>query len=135
VPATRFLACVLLAGAAAPASDRLLPVSDADAYSTGEMGCESGFRQGDDTFLFMIGHSLILRDAAGRHVCPITDRQFGTFGYGPTAVTCAGRRFTLRQTGPVIGHPEADSAEGPATLAIERAGRTRRVAGRWGTAC
>jgi hypothetical protein len=133
--AARLLACALLVGAAAPATDRLLPLSDPDAYSTNESGCEFGFRQGRDTFVFMIGRSLILRDAAGRHVCRITDRQFGRFGYGPTAISCAGRRFTLRQTGPVVSHEEADSAEGPAALTIRQGGRTRVVTGRWGTAC
>jgi hypothetical protein len=134
-PLAAAAAAALLAGAAAPGPSRLLPVTDADAYSTGEGGCESGFRRGRDTLLFMIGHSLVLRDGAGRHVCRITDRQFGGFGYGPTAISCAGRRFTLRRTGAVVTHEEADSAEGPALLTIREGGRVRHVAGRWGTAC
>ena len=130
------LPLLLAVGAAAPAP--LLPLSDKDAYSTNEMGCQFAFDQGRRTYLFMIGRHLIIRTAPGRaglHACPITDRQFGAFGDGPARITCAGRTLSIRRTGRTIGHPEADSAESPAALSITRAGRTRTMNGRWGSAC
>lgn len=129
---------LLMLVAAAPAADRLLPLSDRDAYSTRDTGCEFGFRQGRETFLFVIGHSLIVRTAPGRaglNVCRITDRQFGTFGDGAAAVDCAGRSFSVRRTGRVVSHEEADSAEGPALLTMRRGNAVRLIRGTWGSAC
>lgn len=134
-------AALLLApgiAAAAPGSARLLPLSDADAYRTRETGCEFGFRRGRQTFVFMIGRSLILRDAPGRaglHVCRITDRQFGAFGDATASIACGGSTLAVRRTGRTIGHPEADSAETPAVLTIRRGGATRSIRGTWGSAC
>lgn len=140
------LSSVLVMGAAlcgsvaiaAPASDRLLPLSDKDAYSTSEMGCQFAFDQGRATYVFMIGRSLLIRTAPGRaglHACRITDRQFGGFGDGGTAISCAGRSLAVRRTGRVTSNPEADSAGGPALLTITRHGRTRAIRGTWGSAC
>lgn len=116
----------------------LLPLSDHDSYSTNETGCQFAFTQGNDTYLFMIGHSVIIRTAPGRaglNACTISDAQFSAFGDGPGTVSCGGRTLGVRRTGRVTSHEEADSADGPAALTMTQAGHTRTVRGAWGSAC
>ena len=113
----------------------LLPLSDKDMARTRESGCQSSFSHGNATLIFMIGHDFMIRTGAGLAICRISESQFGSFGEGPTAVTCGSRRLVVRRTGKVVSHEEADSAEGPARLVVTRGRSRSTVPGDWGTAC
>ena len=113
----------------------LTPLSEKDMGRTREMGCQSSFTHGRDTLIFMIGHDFMVRTNAGLAICRISDRQFGSFGDGPAAITCGGRRLAVRRTGKIIAHEEADSAEGPALLTVTQGRVKTAIKGDWGTAC
>ena len=113
----------------------LKPLSEKDMGRTREMGCQSSFSHGRDTLVFMIGHDFMLRTNAGLSICRISDAQFGTFGEGPATIACGGRRLSLRRTGKIIAHEEADSAEGPALLTVMQGRVKTAIKGDWGTAC
>ena len=127
-------------GRAAAASARhaagppLLPVSEGDQTSLHESGCQLSFNTRHDTLVYAIGHSLMIRTAAGRAVCPITDRQFSAFTGGGSR-SCGGLRLAVRRTGRVTGNEASDSASFPATLTVTGRGRPWTVRGFWGTAC
>lgn len=139
------VAVVLIAGIVTPgitATKRailpppLLPLSDKDMYSTGETGCETSISQGRDTFLFIIGDSLILRTASGAkglQVCKPDDVT--NFDSSGRAVSCGGRKFSMRHVGKAIGHEEADSVEGKGVLTMSDGTNSRQVKVSWGTAC
>ena len=129
------VAAVPAAKALLPAA--LLPLSDADS-TTGESGCESYFTQGSKSFVYVQNSSLILRTApgaAGRKLCRLTQAQQNGFGSGPTTASCGGLKLSIRPTGRAIGHPEADSTEGPAALTLSDGTHSRVIVGRYGTAC
>lgn len=125
--------------AAAPATwlkpSPLLPLSEADMASTAETGCQLAFTQGRGTYLFVIGHSLLMRTAKGLSTCTVTEAQFQEFGEKPTAILCGGRALAMRRTERVASHPDADSADGPASLTMMEGGVSRVVRGNWGSAC
>lgn len=114
---------------------RLLPLTEAEMFAGPETGCEFAFSQGDDSFIFVIGHRFTIKTDKGVHHCPITDEQFSGFGSDGTAVDCGGRRLSVQQTGPGKSYPETDSAEVPIALTMQQAGRSRTVLGKWSSAC
>lgn len=131
---------LLLLAQPAPAPSSIMPtplrpLSDVDASRATETGCQFVFGQGDDTYLFIIGRSLLMRTERGFHHCTITDAQFTGFGEGATRVPCGGRTLAVRRTGRGVSNPEADSAQGPATLTMSQGRFTRSVRGWWGSAC
>lgn len=113
----------------------LAPLGEEDMRRTRETGCQSAFTHGQDTLIFMIGHDFMIRTTSGLAICRISDRQFGTFGDGPTTIACGSRRFAIRRTGRIIAHEEADSAEGPALLTVMQGRAKTAIKGDWGTAC
>lgn len=139
------VATVLIAGIVVPGTSAtkravlpppLLPLSDKDMYSTGETGCETSISQGKDTFIFIIGDSLILRTAPGAdglQVCKPNDVT-NWDSSGKVAV-CGGRKLSMRQVGKSIGHEEADSVEGNGVLTMSDGTHSRQVKVGWGTAC
>lgn len=114
---------------------RLLPLREAEMFSGPETGCQFAFSQGNDSFIFIIGHRLTIRTDAGVQNCKITDAQFGGLGSDTTTMSCGKRTLSIRPTGPSKSYPEADSTVGPAALTMNEAGRTRTVNGRWSIAC
>jgi hypothetical protein len=136
---------LLTIGAAAPAAPAtkravlpspLLPLSEKDMYSTGESGCETSISQGKDTFIFIIGDSLILRTAPGAkglQVCKPDD--VANFDTSDKPVSCGNRTLRMRHVGKTIGHPQADSSEGSGVLTMSDGTNSRQVKVSWGTAC
>jgi hypothetical protein len=136
---------ILIAGIVAPgmtATQRavlpppLLPLSESDMRTTNETGCETSISQGKDTFIFIIGQSLILRTAPGAkglQVCKPDDVvNFDTSG---KPVSCGDRKLSMRHVGKTVGHPEADSSEGSGVLTMSDGTHSRQVKVSWGTAC
>ena len=98
--------------------------------------CQTAISQGKDTFVFIIGESLILRTALGAkglQVCKPEDVVNWDSSGKPA--NCGGRKLSMRQVGKVIGHPEADSAEGSGVLTMSDGTNSRQVKVSWGTAC
>jgi hypothetical protein len=83
----------------------------------------------------MIGHDFMIRTSAGLVICRISDAQFGAFGDGPATIACGSLRLSVRRTGKIIAHEEADSAEGPALLTVSQGRSKNAIKGDWGTAC
>jgi hypothetical protein len=138
--ATLLIAATCLTGATATKRavlpPPLLPLSEKDMRSTDDTGCETSISQGDDTFIFIIGNSFILRTApgaAGLQICHPTDAMNFDTGGGP--VTCGGRKLSMRHVGKSVGHEEADSVEGSGILTMSDATHSRQVKVSWGTAC
>ena len=117
-------------GAAAP----LRALSERDLRAAQGSGCQLSFDTGRRTLVYVIDHEFMIRTAAGRTVCRITDRQFARLSGGGSQV-CGGYRITIRETGPSVGHQESDSASAPAMLTVAGRGRPWAVRGTWGTAC
>ncbi len=139
------VAVVLIAGVVAPGTTAtkravlpppLLPLSDKDMYSTGETGCQTAISQGKDTFIFIVGDSMILRTAAGPkglQVCKPDDVT--NWDDSGRAAACGGRKLSMRHVGKAIGHQEADSVEGNGVLTMSDGKNSRTVKVQWGTAC
>ncbi|WP_425229509.1 hypothetical protein [Sphingomonas sp.] len=132
--------CVMAAAPAAraPAPRLLLPVSDADSMLVGGSGCESAFAQEVTSWTFMRNTSFMLRTGPGRaglHQCTFTDAQAEGFGEGGKALSCGGRRVSVRRVGRVTSHAEADSSDYPAVLTVTDGRRTETIRGSYGTAC
>jgi hypothetical protein len=83
----------------------------------------------------MIGHEFMIRTHSGRQACRITDAQFSNFSETHGKIACAGMSLSVRRTGRVRQHPEADSAEGPANLIVSQGRSNRVIPGNWGCAC
>ena len=113
----------------------LLPITDADQTSMTESGCTQSFSQGNDTYLYAIGHTMLMRTATGLNRCPVTEAQFQSFGTGPTTLSCGGRRLVLRPVGRSTPNEATDSNGGDATLTMTQGGHSRAVRGTWGVAC
>lgn len=113
----------------------LLPLTEADQTSMAESGCTQRFNQGNDTFLYSIGHTLLMRTATGLSRCSVTEAQFQNFGVGPTTLSCGGRRLVLRPVGRSTPNEASDSNGGDATLTMTQGGHSRTVRGTWGVAC
>jgi hypothetical protein len=121
---------------AAPAGTApLLPLSERDLTGTRESGCTCTFDVGRRTLVQVVGNELMLRTRAGRQVCRISDAQFSALSNGRADAACGGLRLSLRRTGRVSSHPEADSADWPASLTVGRGPTRRTLAGRFGCAC
>ncbi|HVQ07960.1 MAG TPA: hypothetical protein VMS43_05955 [Allosphingosinicella sp.] len=121
---------------AAPAATApLLPLSERDLTSTRESGCTCTFNVGRRTLVQVIGNELMLRTGAGRQVCRISDSQFSALSNGRADTACGGLRMSLRRTGRISSHPEADSADWPASLTVGRGPMRRTLAGQFGCAC
>ena len=119
----------------APSTAPLFPLGERDLTSTRESGCTCTFDAGRRTLVQVIGNELMLRTRAGRQVCRISDAQFSALSNGRADTACGGLRMSLRRTGRVSAHPEADSADWPASLAVGRGPTRRTLAGRFGCAC
>ena len=119
----------------APSTAPLFPLSQSDLGATRQSGCECTFRVGRRTLFQMIGDELTVRTGAGRRVCRISDEQFSAISDGNGTGACAGVRMSVRRTGPLRVRPEADSADGPASLSLSQGRMRRTLAGRWGCAC
>ena len=119
----------------APSTAPLFPLSDRDLGATRQSGCECTFRVGRLTLFQLIGDELTIRTRAGRQVCRTTDEQFSALSDGSGRAACAGIGMSVRRTGPLRVIPEADSADGPASLTLAQGRMRRTLAGRWGCAC
>ena len=113
----------------------LLPITDADQTSMTESGCTQSFSQGNDTYLYAIGRTMLMRTAAGLNRCPVTEAQFQNFGTGRTTLSCGGRQLVLRPVGRSTPNQATDSNGGDATLTMTQGGHSRTVRGTWGVAC
>ncbi len=113
----------------------LQPLSEEDMMSSDQMGCSCMFDSRNSRYLFAIGDELMVRTAAGRQVCRITDAQFQSLGETDTDVPCGGVRMSIRQTGPRDLNVEADSSSAPAILSTTQDGVTGTLEGDWGCAC
>ena len=113
----------------------LRPLTEEDLTSTTQMGCTCTFDGGNGTYLQAIGNELMVRTAAGRQVCPITDAQFQSLGKPDGDLACSGVRLSVRERGPKALHPESDSADGPATLSAVQGGASGTLEGSFGCAC
>ncbi|MBS0478503.1 MAG: hypothetical protein JSR79_04300 [Proteobacteria bacterium] len=138
-------AAVLVAGLAVPGATAtkravlpppLLPLSEKDMYSTKETGCETSVGQGKDTFIFLIGESMILRTAPGPKGLQVC-RPPNVYDFDDTgkSVVCGDRRLSLKHVGKAVSHPEADSSEGSGILTMSDGTNSRQVKVSWGTAC
>ncbi|MBN8814101.1 MAG: hypothetical protein J0J06_01480 [Sphingomonas sp.] len=113
----------------------LLPLSEKD-MTTGESGCETSISQGNDTFIYIINQTFILRTASGAkglQVCRPADVQ--DFESGGVTVNCGARRLSMRPVGKTKSHEEADSVEGSGILTMSDGTHSRQVKVSWGTAC
>ena len=141
IAAAAALATVLAGSAltAAPGRARstapLFALSERDLSATSESGCECSFFIGRTTLVRAIGNELTIRTGGGRQVCRITDEQFSEMSGGHGEAVCAGVRLSLRRTGPVQAHPQADSADWRAALTLGQGRARRTLAGRWGCTC
>lgn len=124
-------ACV---AAAAPASAPLRPLSERDQRAARGSGCELAFDTRRSTLVYVLDHDFMIRTAAGRTVCRISDAQFARLSGGGTQV-CGGYRITIRETGRGTANEASDSASTPATLTVTGRGRAWTVRGHWQTAC
>jgi hypothetical protein len=113
----------------------LQPLSEEDLTSTRQMGCSCMFDSRNSTYLQAIGDELMVRTAAGRQVCPVTDAQFKSLGKPDSVVMCGDVRLSIRETGPRSLDREADSSDTPATLSAAEGGTESRLNGSWGCAC
>jgi hypothetical protein len=118
------------AGAGAP----LRALSERDLRAAHGSGCQLTFDAGRSTLVYVLDHEFMIRTAAGRTVCRVSDRQFSALS-GGGSMSCGGYRITVRETGRSVGHMESDSASAPATLTVSGRGRPWTVRGRWGSAC
>ena len=117
-----------------PGAAPLRALSERDMRAAHGSGCQLSFDAGRSTLVYVIEHEFMIRTAAGRTVCRISDRQFSALS-GGGSLSCGGYRLTIRETGRSVGHMESDSASAPATLTVSGRGRPWTVRGRWGSAC
>ena len=118
------------ANAAAP----LRALSERDMQAAHGTGCQLTFDAGRSTLVYAIEHEFMIRTAAGRTVCRVSDAQFSRLS-GGGSMSCGGYRSTIRETGRSVGHQATDSASAPATLSVAGRGRPWTVRGNWGSAC
>jgi hypothetical protein len=132
-----FGAAAALSAHPAPAAvpQPLLPLSDADQTSSKESGCTCAFYQGRKTFVQLINRELMIRTAAGRQICHVTEKQSDLLSDAKGSASCGGRTLALKRTGRATDHPEADSTDGPATLTVTLGKSSTPLRGTWGCAC
>lgn len=112
-----------------------LPLSERDLSSTRQMGCTCTFNSRNRTLVQAIGNELMVRTAAGRQVCRITDAQFQTLSGGSGSAACGGVRMSFRRTGRATSSPETDSSSAPTALTTGQGRTSRTLNGTWGCAC
>jgi hypothetical protein len=117
------------------ASTALRPLSERDLTSSRQTGCTCSFDSRNSTFVQAIGNELMVRTAAGRQVCRITDAQFEKLSGGTGTTACGGVKLSLHRTGRSTSSPETDSSSAPTALTVVQ-GRTQGVLnGTFGCAC
>jgi hypothetical protein len=119
------------AASAAP----LRRLSEADLTSTRQMGCTCTFDRGRDTLVQAIGIELMVRTAAGRQVCRVSDAQFQKLADGNGKAACGGVQMSFRTTGRASHSIESDSSETPAALTLSQGKSQTSLKGSWGCAC
>src|SRR4051812_11621728 len=77
----------------------LRALSEKDLMSTRQMGCTCTFDHGRNTLVQMIGNELMVRTAAGRQVCRISDAQYQKIAGGNSKAACGGVQMSFRDTG------------------------------------
>ena len=112
----------------------LYPLSGQDQDAARGSGCQLSFDAGRRTYVYVIGHSFMIKTGLGRAVCRISDSQFSALSEGGSQ-TCQGLRLTIRRTGASVAHEASDSASAPATLTATGGGRSWSLRGQWGSAC
>jgi hypothetical protein len=113
----------------------LVTLSERDLTSTRQMGCTCTFANAGRELVQAIGNELMVRTAAGRQVCRLTDARFQQISGATGSYVCGGVRMTLRKTGRSQSHPESDSYTTPATLTMAKGRTSRTLNGTWGCAC
>ena len=118
-----------------PARPLLYPLSWQDQDAARGNGCQLSFDAGRRTYVYVIGHSFMIKTGSGRAVCRISDAQFAALSEGGSQ-SCQGLRLTVRRTGPSVANEPSDSASAPAMLTVtgER-GQSWSLRGQWGSAC
>jgi hypothetical protein len=113
----------------------LVTLSERDLTSSKEMGCTCTFQHADRELIQAIGNELMVRTAAGRQVCRLTDARFQQISGATGTYRCGGLSMTLRKTGRSESHPESDSFTVPASLTMAKGRTSRTLNGVWGCAC
>jgi hypothetical protein len=113
----------------------LVTLSERDLTSTRQMGCTCTFQSANRELIQAIGNELMVRTAAGRQVCRLTDARFSQISGATGTYVCGGVRMTLRKTGRSESHPESDSFTTPAALTMAKGRTSRTLNGIWGCAC
>jgi hypothetical protein len=134
-PASAWSVAKPAAPARGAATSPLRPLSEADLTSTRQMGCTCTFDRGRHTLVQAIGNELMVRTAAGRQVCRISDPQFQKLAGGSGKAACGGVQMSLRRTGRTDLSPESDSSSTPAALTVAQGGKQSQLNGSWGCAC
>ncbi len=111
------------------------PLLNEDNHTQGLMGCNCRFDGREGTYLSVIDRELMVRNASGRKLCPISDAQLQSLGEPGGEVSCAGVRMSIRETGARESSIESDSSSAPAILTATENGVTGRLKGDWGCAC
>jgi hypothetical protein len=134
--ATVFVAgtSAIIAQPSAASRAPLRALGERDMRAAHGSGCQLTFDAARSTLVYVIEHEFMIRTAAGRTVCRISDRQFSALS-GGGSLSCGGYRITVRETGRSVGHMESDSASAPAMLTVAGRGRPWTVRGHWGSAC
>ncbi len=127
--------CFGIAPATSATALDLRPLSDNDRSRTQETGCNFSFDVGNRTYLFAIGHDLMVRTAAGLSVCHVGDGAVTSFTDGKRAIICGGRKLMLRRTGRITSNEASDSASSPSTLTVTAGRASHVLRGIAGTAC
>lgn len=118
-----------------PRGRPLGPLLDEDRHSPERMGCNCMFQGREGMYLSVIENELMVRTPAGRQLCPITDPELEALGEPGGAVSCAGVRMSISETGERTSSIESDSSSAPAILSATKDGVTATVDGDWGCAC
>jgi hypothetical protein len=134
-PASAWSGAASAAPARGPSSGPLRPLSEADLTSTRQTGCTCSFDRGRQTLVQAIGNELMVRTAAGRKVCRISDAQYQQLAGGNAKAACGGLQMNLRSTGRSTSSIESDSSSGPAALTVVQGKSQTRLNGSWGCAC
>jgi hypothetical protein len=136
--AVAFLSPASAWSGARPAAASVSPLralTEKDQMSTRQMGCTCTFALGRQTLVQAIGNELMVRTAAGRQVCRISDAQFQKLAGGTAKAACGGVQMSLRRTGRTDLSPESDSSSTPSALIVAQGGRQSQLNGSWGCAC
>ena len=120
--------------AAAAAGAPLRPLSERDQVTAHGGECPLFFAARQRVYLYVVDHDYLIRTAAGRTICNISDAQFSALADGGSQ-TCGGYRITVRVTGPQVTIEASDSASSPATLTVAGRGRPWTIRGAWATQC